>query len=107
MRAPEYVRMSTEHRRYSIANQQAAISDYAKCNGFEVVRTYRAQTRSGLGLAHRKGLTQLLVDSDWCTSACHELADGLACLWKIGRECPARAAEQLTDGLLCTFASEL
>ena len=53
MRATQYVRMSTEHQQYSIANQEAVIADYARDKGFEVVRTYADAGISGLDLAHR------------------------------------------------------
>jgi DNA invertase Pin-like site-specific DNA recombinase len=32
--------MSTEHQQYSLANQADAIREYAKVNGFEIIRTY-------------------------------------------------------------------
>ncbi len=60
--AAEYVRMSTEHQQYSLENQSAAIHKYAELHGFEVVRTYSDEARSGLVLRHRKGLQQLLHD---------------------------------------------
>ena len=62
MRAAQYVRMSTEHQQYSIANQEAVIAEYARVHGFEVVRTYADAGISGLDLAHRPGLRQLLDD---------------------------------------------
>ncbi len=40
MRAAQDVRMSTEHQQYSIANQVAAIRQYADSHGFEVVQTH-------------------------------------------------------------------
>lgn len=62
MRAAQYVRMSTEHQQYSIANQLALISEYANLHGFEIVRSYSDEGKSGLDLAHRPGLRQLLDD---------------------------------------------
>ena len=62
MRAAQYVRMSTEHQKYSIANQQAVISEYAHAHGFDLVRAYSDAGISGLDLAHRPGLRQLLDD---------------------------------------------
>src|SRR5437762_2256888 len=62
MRAAEYVRMSTEHQQYSIADQQTAIREYAELHGYQIVRTYRDQAKSGLDLVHRAGLKQLLHD---------------------------------------------
>jgi DNA invertase Pin-like site-specific DNA recombinase len=60
--AAQYVRMSTEHQQYSIENQQAVIAEYAEQHGFTVVRTYADAARSGLDLAHRPGLQQMLAD---------------------------------------------
>jgi DNA invertase Pin-like site-specific DNA recombinase len=54
--------MSTEHQQYSIANQKAVIAEYARLRGFEVVQTYVDAGISGLDLAHRPGLRQLLDD---------------------------------------------
>lgn len=62
MRAAQYVRMSTDHQQYSIANQEAAIREYASLHGLEVVRTYSDEGRSGVSMAHRSGLQQLLND---------------------------------------------
>lgn len=60
--AAEYLRKSTEHQKYSLENQSAAIRDYAECHEFEVVKTYADPARSGLSLKHRPGLQQLLRD---------------------------------------------
>src|SRR5664279_1791566 len=62
MRAAQYARMSTEHQQYSIQNQEAAIAVYAEQYGFEIVRSYRDEAKSGLDLAHRPGLRALLED---------------------------------------------
>ncbi len=62
MRAAQYVRMSTDHQQYSIENQKAAIGEYAGSHDFEIVRTYSDEARSGIDLAHRPGLKQLLDD---------------------------------------------
>ena len=40
LRAAQYVRMSTEPRRYSTENQADTIAQYAARYGFEIVRTY-------------------------------------------------------------------
>lgn len=53
IRAAEYVRMSTEGQQYSIANQQAAIREYALPRGIEIVRTYADPRKSGLRLTIR------------------------------------------------------
>ena len=60
--AAQYVRMSTEHQRYSTDNQQAAISRYAEKRGYEIVRTYADEGKSGLRLDGRDALKQLLSD---------------------------------------------
>jgi DNA invertase Pin-like site-specific DNA recombinase len=59
-RAAEYMRMSTEHQQYSIANQSAAIQEYANKNSIEIVRTYVDRGKSGLALAGRPELQSLL-----------------------------------------------
>lgn len=58
--AAEYARMSTEDQKYSIDNQHAVITEYARLHGFEVVRTFRDPGISGLDLKHRPGLKELL-----------------------------------------------
>src|ERR1700750_921592 len=60
--AAQYVRMSTDHQRYSIENQAAAIAAYAQARGLEIVRTYRDDGESGLGIKNRPGLTGLIAD---------------------------------------------
>src|SRR3546814_11231030 len=60
--AAQYIRMSTEHQRYSPDNQKAAIASFADARGFEVVKTYLDAGKSGLSLARRDGLQQLLSD---------------------------------------------
>jgi DNA invertase Pin-like site-specific DNA recombinase len=61
--AAQYLRMSTEHQQYSIANQAEAISRYAEIHGFSVVKTYSDPAKSGLSLKKRSGLRQLLKDA--------------------------------------------
>jgi DNA invertase Pin-like site-specific DNA recombinase len=58
----QYLRMSTEHQKYSLDNQVAANKEYAERNGFEVIRSYVDAGKSGLVLKHRAGLAQLLHD---------------------------------------------
>lgn len=43
----EYVRMSTDHQKYSTAHQSSAIHEYAKAHHMEVVRTYQDDGKSG------------------------------------------------------------
>ncbi len=61
-RAAQYVRMSTEHQRYSTENQSDAIAHYAEQRGIEIVRTYSDQGKSGLRIQGRDGLKQLIDD---------------------------------------------
>jgi DNA invertase Pin-like site-specific DNA recombinase len=61
-RAAQYVRMSTEHQRYSTENQSDAIRQYAEQRGLEVVRTYADEGKSGLRLDGRDALKRLIGD---------------------------------------------
>lgn len=60
--AAQYLRMSTEHQRYSLENQRAAIAEYAEARGFGIVQTYADPGKSGLSLKGRDGLQKLLAD---------------------------------------------
>lgn len=61
-KAAEYVRMSTDHQKYSTANQSALIHSYADAHGMEIVRTYADSGKSGLTLDRRAGLASLIAD---------------------------------------------
>ena len=61
-RAAEYVRMSTDHQKYSTENQSEAIQQYAARRGLIIVRTYADEGKSGLGLGGRDALKQLIAD---------------------------------------------
>lgn len=58
----EYVRMSTDHQKYSTENQSDAIQAYASAHGMSLVRTYRDEGKSGLDIGGREALQQLLYD---------------------------------------------
>lgn len=60
MRAAQYVRMSTDHQRYSVLNQMEVIAEYAKHRGVQIVCTYADRGKSGLDLKDRPALQQLL-----------------------------------------------
>ena len=62
VRGAEYVRMSTDHQRYSTENQADAIRAYAAQRGIEIVRTYADSGKSGLSLDGRDALKQLIDD---------------------------------------------
>jgi DNA invertase Pin-like site-specific DNA recombinase len=60
--AAQYIRMSTEHQKYSPENQLDAIATYASLFSMDVVQTYSDLGKSGLKLANRPGLKALLDD---------------------------------------------
>jgi DNA invertase Pin-like site-specific DNA recombinase len=60
--AAQYVRVSSEHQRYSIDRQLDCIQQHAGRYGFTIVKTYIDRARSGLSLRNRSGLKQLLAD---------------------------------------------
>ena len=62
IRAAQYVRMSTEHQKYSTENQADAIQIYAERHGMEIVQTYSDAGKSGLNIEGRDGLKQLISD---------------------------------------------
>lgn len=62
IRAAAYVRMSTEHQKYSTDNQIETIRRYAEKNGYEIVRRYADEGKSGLRLVGRDALQSLLSD---------------------------------------------
>jgi len=62
VRAAQYVRMSTEHQQYSTLNQADVIQEYAERRGFEIVRTYADEGKSGLNVAGREALRRLIAD---------------------------------------------
>ncbi len=60
--AAQYVRMSTDQQPMSTDIQRTAIAAYAQRQGYEVVRTYSDEAKSGLSLTGRAGMTALLRD---------------------------------------------
>ena len=60
--ASQYLRMSTEHQRYSLENQSSAIEQYAENHGFSVIQTYSDAARTGVVFRRREGLQQLIRD---------------------------------------------
>jgi DNA invertase Pin-like site-specific DNA recombinase len=60
IRAAIYVRMSTEHQKYSTENQSDVIREYAAKRGYEIVRTFEDAGKSGLRLAGRDALRSLI-----------------------------------------------
>src|SRR4051794_35123845 len=62
LKAAEYVRMSTEHQQYSTRNQNDKIREYANQRGFEIVKTYADEGKSGLRIDGRPALQSLIRD---------------------------------------------
>lgn len=54
--------MSTEHQKYSPENQAAAIREYADHHNYEIIKTYTDGGKSGLNIAGRAALQQMLSD---------------------------------------------
>ena len=71
--AAEYVRMSTEHQQYSTDNQTEAIRRYAEERGFQIVRTYADEGKSGLTVGGRPALQRLLADIEGGQTDYHAL----------------------------------
>ena len=55
-KAAMYVRMSTDHQRYSTENQEQAIRDYADRRNIEIIKTYADEGKSGLSIGGREAL---------------------------------------------------
>lgn len=58
--AAQYLRMSTEHQKYSIERQAQQIDAYANARGYDVVATFRDEGKSGLSLKGRPALRDLI-----------------------------------------------
>jgi DNA invertase Pin-like site-specific DNA recombinase len=62
IRVAQYVRMSTEHQRYSTENQAEGMAKYAEKHGMLIARTFADDGKSGLNLEGRAGLLSLLAE---------------------------------------------
>jgi DNA invertase Pin-like site-specific DNA recombinase len=60
--AAAYVRMSTDHQKYSTENQLDTIRSYAQRRGFDITQIYEDSGRSGLKVDGRDGLQRLIRD---------------------------------------------
>ena len=60
--AAQYVRMSTEHQKYSTQNQRDAIGQYASARAMDIVKTYADEGKSGLSIDGRPALKSLIED---------------------------------------------
>lgn len=61
-KAAMYVRMSTDHQRYSTENQEDAILEYASRRNIEIIITYADAGKSGLNIGGREALQRLISD---------------------------------------------
>lgn len=68
IRVAQYVRMSTDHQRYSTENQEESIAKYAAQHGMHIVRTYADEGKSGLSLEGREALKRLIQDVQFGTT---------------------------------------
>lgn len=64
-KAAAYVRMYTDHQKYSPENQLAAMEKYAGQRNLQIVKVYSDGGKSGLSLNGREGLQNLLADVEW------------------------------------------
>lgn len=62
VRAAQYLRVSSTGQAHSLSNQSALIAAYAGAVGFEIVRTFVDEGRSGLRLKGRAALQALLAE---------------------------------------------
>ncbi|MGQ6347847.1 recombinase family protein, partial [Serratia sp. IR-2025] len=60
--AAEYMRMSTDHQKYSLDNQSGYIREYAKKHNITIIKSYNDAGKSGLNLSGRPGLKALIDD---------------------------------------------
>jgi DNA invertase Pin-like site-specific DNA recombinase len=61
-KAVMYVRMSTDHQKYSTENQETKIVEYAAKKNFEIIKRYEDAGKSGLKFEGRIALQQMLAD---------------------------------------------
>jgi len=61
-KAAMYVRMSTDHQKYSTENQADAIRAYASQRNIEIITQYADEGKSGLKLKGRNSLSRLIAD---------------------------------------------
>ena len=60
--AAQYVRMSTDHQKYSVDNQEELITAYAELHNYTIIKKYTDLGRSGLRLEGRDALREMLDD---------------------------------------------
>lgn len=62
IRAAAYLRMSTEHQKYSIDNQKKYIQQYASNHNVEIIYIYNDIGKSGISTTERKSFNKLIQD---------------------------------------------
>lgn len=62
LKAAMYVRMSTDHQKYSTENQADAIKEYAARRNIDIITTYADEGKSGLKMDGRDALKALIDD---------------------------------------------
>lgn len=58
-RAAMYVRMSTDHQKYSTENQEHAIREYATRRNIQIIEIFADEGKSGLKMEGRDALKRL------------------------------------------------
>lgn len=73
LRAAQYLRMSSEHQQYSLANQSAAIALSAAAHNRCIVRSFVDGGKTGTTIKHRKGLQELIRTVEAGTADFYEI----------------------------------
>jgi len=60
--AVAYVRMSTDHQKYSTENQLDVLRNYATARGLQILRVFEDSGRSGLRIDGREALQTLMAE---------------------------------------------
>lgn len=62
IRVAQYLRMSTDHQKYSIDNQAAYLKKYADEHNMEITDTYDDEGKSGVSATGRNNFNRLIED---------------------------------------------
>ncbi|CDG89522.1 recombinase family protein [Xenorhabdus bovienii] len=62
VKVAQYLRMSTEHQKYSIENQSVYIQQYAEQHSMAIIYTYDDSGKSGVTLSGRNAFKRLIAD---------------------------------------------
>ena len=110
VRAAQYVRMSTEHQQYSTENQADILREYAAKRGYEIVRTYADDGKSGLKMEGRASLRGMIDDVQagsanfeailvYDVSRWGRFQDTVSVAAKMGASFAARGGQSARDGI--------